>query len=258
MRNVLSIAMEYDQTTAQSEMSEIKETNLLSDDDLDMMEHLEGGYTADQFEVAVEGFARAVGHDVASRYTDGFRTVKGYFLSIESKRRYIEEICDDIVKWCNVKKAGNPDLTLSMGAFKTWMKTSEVFWWRYYFFLDDKTYNNMINNLKNNEKTELERWDRNQLVDAVASTHGLVRFAWFVGETFNQREAKLKSSDHINNAKNIDDLIKTVELYKKRSNEFFKLILERKLDIKGTPLQMSLMGALDLRRSVKKTVNLAL
>ena len=62
---------------------------------------------------------------------------------------------------------------------------------------------------------------------------------------------------YLDSIDNIPELIKVVELYIKRSNTFFDLITKRKIKIKSAPFQVILLGATDLRRTVKKIVNLA-
>ena len=57
--------------------------------------------------------------------------------------------------------------------------------------------------------------------------------------------------------KDIAGLIKIVNLYRTRSDKFFELILKRQIKIKMAPFQVILLGANDLRRTVKKIVNLA-
>ena len=51
--------------------------------------------------------------------------------------------------------------------------------------------------------------------------------------------------------------MKVVETYQKRSDKFFDLVINRKIKIKSFPFQVILLGAADLRRTVKKIVNLA-
>lgn len=239
-----------------SQTDSLLSNGLMDENDVDFLNHL--SIVNDQeTQVAIEGVVSAQLSNIGSVYTDAFRDLKGWFLGVETKRMYIEEICDDLLQWCKEQDVKNPELSLKMGAFKTWMKTSEVAWWRYFFLLDDKTFNEMMKNIKNDSYTEIEKIDYDRRVDEVVKINPLTRLAWFVGHTFNQQDAKKRASLLIDNAKNIKELIKIIELYKSRSNEFFKAITDRKKKIPGTPFQMILLGATDLRRAVKKTVNLA-
>lgn len=184
-------------------------------------------------EIAVEGFVKAVVHDNVTVFSDAYREVKGWFLGIESKRKYVEEICDDLISWLKESQQDEPNLDLDMGSFKTWMKTSENFYWRYYFLLHDETWNKMETDLKRDYITKLETLYDVNLTD------------------------RKEVTDHMDSARTIKDLITVVELYKKRSNIFFGLIIKRQIKIKMAPFQVILLGATDLRRTVKKIVNLA-
>ena len=231
----------------------------MDENDIDYLNHLSvPEISEDEQEVALEGIARAIGHDVASLYTDAYRETKGWFLGIESKRRYIEEICNDTIEWLQDKKIEYRNLDLEAGAFITWLKTSELKWWRYYFLLDDKTFNDILKRIKDEKMSSPESTLNSQKVKYAAQISPLASLVLFLGQTFSEAQAKADASLPIDQAKKIDDLIKIVELYKKRSNEFFKAITVRKQVIKGTPFQLILLGATDLRRATKKTVNLAI
>jgi hypothetical protein len=121
-----------------------------------------------------------------------------------------------------------------MGSFKTWMKTSESFFWRFYFLLNDEVWRNIENDLKKGEISQLERIYDLDFKDRVKVTR------------------------YLDSIDNIPDLIKVVETYIKRSNRFFELIMQRKVKVKMAPFQVILLGAADLRRTVKKIVNLAI
>lgn len=234
------------------------EVQLFDENDIDYLNHVSVKYDESELDIAVEGYVRALGHDAASLYTDSYRQLKGIFIGIESKRRYIEEICNDLIEWCNDKKYDHRKLHLVMGAFGTWMKTSETFWWRYFFLLNDSTWNHMLKNLKQDKASKLESAGNSVVVRVATSVLPYSGLAWFVGDMFNEANAKTQAAKLIDNARTIDDLIKLVELYKKRSNEFFETVIEHRSEINGTPFQVILMGATDLRRSVKKTINLAI
>lgn len=243
---------------AQSNTEETTEVQLFDENDVDYLNHLVVKYDENELDVAVEGYARAFGHDTVSIYTDAYRHTKGIFIGIESKRRYIEEICDDLIEWCNDKKHEHRNLHLVMGAFDTWLKTSETYWWRYFFLLNNNTWNHMLKNLKEDKTSKLESANNSMVVRAATSVLPYANLFWFVGDLFNESEAKKEAAQLIDNARTIDDLVKLVELYKKRSNEFFKTVIQHRSQINGTPFQVILIGATDLRRSVKKTINLAI
>ena len=204
----------------------------MDDRDQDYLEHLEVPETQVN-EVAIEGIIGAVIHDAGSVYTDAYREMKGWFLGMESKRQYIERICQDVIVWLKDKDLEYRNLNLDMGTFKTWMKTSETYYWRYFFLLDDSTWRQIESDLKAGRITELE------------SIYSI---------DFKSRKEVTRYLDSIDN---IPELIKVVELYIKRSNTFFDLITKRKIKIKSAPFQVILLGATDLRRTVKKIVNLA-
>lgn len=79
-----------------------------------------------QQNIAEEGIIKAIAGNVVRDFTDAYKEVKGWFLGIESKRKYIEEQCLDTIEWLKEKDLKYPNLNLDMGNFKTWMKTSET------------------------------------------------------------------------------------------------------------------------------------
>lgn len=205
---------------------------VMDERDIDYLNHLKLSQE-DIDDVALEGFIKAQVHDAASMYTDSYREMKGWFLGMESKRKYIVEICQDVVDWLKDKQTDYRDLDLDMGSFKTWMKTSESFFWRYYFLLDDNTWSQIESNLKSGNITKLET-----IYD--------IDFT-----------ARKNLTDKLDSVRDIAGLIKIVNLYRTRSDKFFELILKRQIKIKMAPFQVILLGANDLRRTVKKIVNLA-
>lgn len=211
---------------------EIEATGAINELDIDYLEHLQVPEVTE--EVAMEGILRAVGHDAISGIADSYREMKGWFLGIESKRKYIISVCDDIIEWLEDKDREYKNLDLDLGTFKTWMKTSATFFWRYYFLLNDKYWKQIEQDLKDSKITGLE---------ALYSID------------FKDRKDIATYLDSIDNIK---DLIKIVKLYKERTNKFFDLILKRKTKIKAFPFQVILLGTNDLRRTVKKIVNLAI
>lgn len=211
-------------------LESLMERHILDDRDVDYLNHLE----IEPVNIATEGILRAGAHDLGSVVTDGFRELKGWFIATETKRKYINEICEDLIDWLKEKDSDYRNLDLEMGTFKTFIKTSESFYWRFYFLLEDKIYNRIIADLKADRISELE-----SIYDV----------------DFSSRREVTRRLDSINNIK---DLIKVVETYQERTNTFFDLILKRKTKIKSFPFQVILLGANDLRRTVKKIVNLAI
>ena len=213
-------------------LEELERRGIMDDRDQDYLEHLEVPETQVN-EVAIEGIIGAVIHDAGSVYTDAYREMKGWFLGMESKRQYIERICQDVIVWLKDKDLEYRNLNLDMGTFKTWMKTSESYHWRFFFLLDDSTWRQIESDLKAGRITDLE--------------------SLYTVDLKQIRE----TTRYLDSIDNIPELIKVVELYIKRSNTFFDLVTKRKIKIKSAPFQVILLGATDLRRTVKKIVNLA-
>lgn len=203
---------------------------VFNDRDVDYLSHLQIPLVD---EVAMEGVVGAVVKDAVNIYHDAYSEMKGWFLGIESKRKYIEEICDSLIDWLKDKDLDNKDLDLDMGTIKTWMKTSETFHWRFYFLLNDSTWHKIESDLKKGEISGLEVLYDLEFKDRVEVTR------------------------YLDSQTDIKSLIKIVERYRERSNKFFELILKRKVKVKGAPFQVILLGATDLRLTMKKIVNLA-
>lgn len=188
---------------------------------------------SEQDELAVEGYITAIAGDIGRNYTDAWKEIKGWFLGIESKRKYIDESCLDTIQWLKEEDKANPKLNLDLNKFKTWMKTSETYHWRYYFILHDEIFNDIMKSVKNNEITALE-----------------------VDLDFNMKDRK-KVAQKLDSADEIKDLIVIVEKYRSRCNLIFDGLMKRKRRIQGFPFQVMLLGYADLNRTVKKIVNLA-
>lgn len=186
-----------------------------------------------QQNIAEEGIITAIAGDVARDFTDTYKEIKGWFLGVESKRKYIDEQCLDTIEWLKEEDRDNKNLDLDMGKFKTWMKTSETFYWRYYFVLHDEIYNDIMKAIKKNEITEIE-----------------------VMTDFNMKD-RMKVTRMLDSAETIKDLIVVVEKYRARCNAIFKGLTNRKRTIQSFPFQIMLLGYADLNRTVKKIVNLA-
>lgn len=214
-------------------MEDFEKRGIMNDADVDYLDHLDIP-VPDANDVALEGVVKAQAKDVVGIYTSAYREAKGWFLGMEAKRKYIEEVCIGTIDWLKDKDMNYKNLDLDMGTFKTWLKTSEFFGWRYYFLLDDSTWRNIEEDLRSGNVTALET---------------------IYSVDFKSRRNTARQLDSISD---IDGLIKVVELYIKRSNIFFDLIVKRKVKIKSAPFQVILLGAIDLRKTAKKIVNLAL
>lgn len=186
-----------------------------------------------EVEVSLEGILKAIGGDIVRDHTDLWKEMKGWFLGIESKKRYIDESCRETIEWLREEDRDNPNLDLDMGAFKTWLKTSETFYWRYYFILSDKIYNDIVKQIKDNEITSIET-----LFDV-------------------DIPERMKVARMLDSARTIKDLVVIVEKYRSRCNLVFEGLLKRKRRIQSFPFQVMLLGYADLNRTVKKIVNLA-
>ena len=216
------------------QMEDFEERGVMNEVDQDYLDHLDVPELSQIDQVTLEGIVRAVIHDGLSNYTDAYREMKGWFLGIETKRKYTEEILNDLIDWLKDKDLSYRNLDLDMGNFKTWMKTSETFYWRFYFLLNDSTWHRIEGDLKQGRITELE------------SIYSI---------DFKDRQDVTRYLDSIGDIKG---LIKVVEIYKERMNKFYALIVNRKVKIKSAPFQVMLLGAADLRRTCKKIVNLAI
>jgi hypothetical protein len=187
-----------------------------------------------EFELSQEGIIRAVAGDVGRFFSDTHRAIKGWFLGVESKRKYIDEHCRDTIAWLKEKDNAHPNLNLDMNEFYTWMKTSESFHWRYYYVLSDQIYNEIMKNIRDNEITRIEG-----------------SFDFNLGE-------RRKVARMLDSIKTIKDLIIIMEKYRSRCNNIFHGLLNRKRRIQVFPYQILLLGYGDLNRTVKKIVNLAI
>jgi hypothetical protein len=181
-----------------------------------------------------EGFLRASAGAIGSIGKSMNDEVKGWTKNEKEKAQQISDNCDGIIDWLKEKDKEYPNLNLDMGAFYTWMKTSETFNWRYYFILNDGTFNSIIKSIKSGNTSEIE---------------GMANF------DFSDRK---QATQILDKAKNIKGLIEIVDRYKKRSNELYNAFVARNTKIKGAPLQVALLGSSELSMACKKIVNLAI
>ena len=77
-------------------------------------------------DIVLEGLVTAIVGDIGREYSSAYREIKGWFQGIESKKRQINEGCLDLIAWLKEEDQQNPKLSLEMGNFFTWMKTSET------------------------------------------------------------------------------------------------------------------------------------
>jgi hypothetical protein len=215
-------------------LEDYEKRGIMDSRDVDYLQHLQIPVPDATDDIAMEGIARAILHGAASNYTDAYREIKGWFLGIASKRKYIDEVCADLIDWCKDKDLDHPNLDLDMGSFLTWFKTSESLNWRFYFLLDDATWSQIERDLKADNISALE--------------------TMYDIDLTRRREV----TRHLDSIRDIKGLIKCVETYKQRSDKFFELVLKRNRKIKGFPFQVILLGCNDLRRTVKCIVNMAI
>lgn len=204
---------------------------IFSDQDIDFFNHLEVDLPDD---IAMEGVMGSIGHNFKgighAIATDMGSWLKGR----EAKRKYIESVCQGIIEWLKEKDQQHPNLSLDSGAIGKWFKTSEAAFWRFYFLLNDHTWSEIKKQLRNGDVTELET-----LTDANLSK-------------------RYEATKPIKEAHTIKDLIKIVNTYIDRSNEYHLKMFEQKRKIKKFPFNVVLAGAIDLRITMKKTVTVAL
>ena len=198
-------------------------------------------------DVSAEGIATAVVADVGHSIHNNLSTLKGWFEGVKKKREHVNEVADATIEWLTEEDRDNRNLKLDMGFFKTWMKSSEIFLYRYYYLLADPVYNEMVDNLKKGYISELEDF----ISHIVNNTNA--------AKTLNSADMKDRKSATrlLDSMRTIKDLIVLVSKYKARANIIFDLLEKRDRSINGFPLQLMLSGMNDLRQTCKKAVNLA-
>lgn len=200
-------------------------------------------YTA----ISTEGFVTAMVADVGHQIHNNVSTVIGYVEGLHAKQQSINEIAESTIEWLKDEARSNKNLDLDMGTFKTWLKTSEVRLYRYYYLLSDPLYNEIVANLKKGEISELERLFEH-MVDKVSSATTL--------QSSDMKDRK-SATRMLDGVRTINDLIVLVEKYRARCNQVFDLLKKQDRSIKGFPFQLMRRGINDLRQTVKKIVNLA-
>lgn len=199
------------------------------------------------FEVSQEGIATALVADVGHSLHGAVTRVKGWTEGVKKKRAHINEIADDLIEWLKDEDKDNKNLELDMGSFKTWLKTSEIGPYRYYYLLNDSIYNKMVAELKSGNSSELEDATGHFLNDQAAINLGI---------SADMKDRK-SATRMIDNLRTIKDLMVFVTKYRARTNIIFDLLEKRSRAVKGFPYQLMLSGISDLRVVCKKVVNLA-
>ena len=198
-------------------------------------------------DVASEGIPTAIIADIGHSFHNNATTIKGWFEGITKKKQHINEVLDATIDWLKEEDKANPRLSLDMGTFKTWLKTSETLYYRYYYLLNDKIYNKIVEDLKKGDISELEDFFKH-LVNELSVANTLVS---------SDMEDRRSATRMLDSIRTIKDLIVIVNKYKARVNYIFDLMEKLDRSIKGFPFQLMLRGAADLRQTVKKIVNLA-
>ena len=183
--------------------------------------------------IAQEGYIRAGAGAVVDGVVGGFSEMKGWTEGVKSKQNHINELSDDLIEWLKDFDKSHPKLNLDAGTIKTWMKTSPLFSWRFYFILHDRIYNDLISDLKKNEITQLE---------------DMTDFSY---------SDRVKVTRMLESIKSCKDMIVVVEKYRSRVNMVFDKLQSRKRPVKSFPFQVMLLGLVDLKATVKNIVRLA-
>ena len=184
-----------------------------------------------QAKLLYEGILKAQAGQAVDTVKGMGTELAGWFQSVDEKTETTLKKCDELIDWLKEEDKDSPNLSLDMGGFMTWMKTSEWARWRYCFLLDDSVFSGIMKDIKAGSTSELENMS---------------------GLSLGKRKEAVKVLD---NAKTVKDLIKIVETYKSRAKQFFTAIRGEKTH--GTPFQLVLLGYVDLEASVKKIVRLA-
>lgn len=198
-------------------------------------------------DIATEGITTAMVADVGHKLHASASKVKGWFEGVTKKRNHINEIAVNTIDWLKDMNKEYPKLDLDMNSFKTFLKTSEVHSYRYYYLLNDSVYNRIVEGLKKDEIVELEDF-LSHLVNDIS-----------VVKSMNSKDmADRKSATRmLDNLRRIDDLILLVNKYNARCSIIFDLLEKRERTVKGFPFQLMLSGMVDLRTIVKRITNLS-
>lgn len=203
---------------------------LFSEQEIDYFDNLE---VPDVDIIATEGIMSALVHTAPAMAHSMLTDVGGWLRDMESRRRYINSVCEKIIEWLEHKDKQYDNLKLEMGFFKTWFKTSPTFFWRYFLLLNNYAWADIKKDIKDKNPDVL----LNNL-------------------TANMPDRKA-AAQHFEKAANIKDLIKEVRCYIKRNDEVHELIMRHRPLRSKTISQIVLSGAIDMRITVKKIVKLA-
>ena len=174
-----------------------------------------------------EGYVKALVGEVKDVATGIGTEVKGYFEDVKSKIKHVDDNIDELLRWC----AKNRDVEIKNDSkLKSFFKTS-ILQWRFYYLLDDTSFNNIVNSIKEE--------------GVVAPT------------VFDIDLKKRASISHrLEKAKTVDELSAIAVEYRKRCNTIGNLLVYDKKKVKGFPLQIMLTGFSDLSITIKRIINL--
>lgn len=202
-------------------------------------------------DIAMEGILRQTAASFIQSYADLGREAKGWFKGIVAKQRYIDDRCKATIEWLKDMDREHPRLDLDMNFFYNWLKTgpdrlsktmniidlaplANRISWRFFYLLNDKTFEQVKKDLKAGRSTPLSE------VLQVGS---------------DEINVVLKELSSVNRIK---DLIVIVEKYRSRCDYVFKEIMKNENKLRGFPLQVMLLGWIDLNRVVTRIVRLAI
>jgi hypothetical protein len=185
----------------------------------------------------VRDFGKAVGNDIT-----------GMFKSGDAKIAHVREVCAELIVWLKKEQKDNHDLQFEMNGFKNWAKTSRYFNIDYVYMLSDVFHSRLMADTKG--------WEHSK------------EHADSVGKTFSEFKKKMDASidDAVGvfqSVKNIDDLVKVVNKFEQRANDYDKALRAAAKNPKVGKLmymggyQMMIASVGSLNMTVKKIVNLA-
>jgi hypothetical protein len=186
-------------------------------------------------EALQEGLVRALVGGVGTDLKHASQEMADWFKGVHEKQRAVQERGADLIAWLDETDKDHPGLSLDMGSFFSWLKTSHWTRWRFYFLLNDSTFGRIAKDIKDDHRTELE--------DFVADF-----------ETFAERK---QAARVLENARTVKDLKAITQRYLDRCDQVFKGLLARKSSVNGAPYHVMALGLSDLDATVKNIVRLA-
>lgn len=178
-----------------------------------------------------EGYVRALAGEVKDSVVSVGTEIKGWFEDVKSKIKHIDDNIEELLHWL----ADNRDKNIQIdnnSKIKNFFKTSSL-QWRFYYLLDDKSFNSIVKGIKENTPTSFSG-----LFDLELNRRATIAY-------------KLEK------AKSVQELSDIVVVYRKRCNEIGNLITAKKEKVKGFPLQIMLLGVSDLNITIRRIVNLS-